>query len=71
MPHQQLKFTDKTNHSQLGALCSNMELRKYQGVERSHLVTDYKYNLSLLNKVFFEGAPPVNGYKKGPISAKG
>ena len=23
------------------------------------------------NKVFFEGAPPVNGYKKGPISVEG
>ena len=22
------------------------------------------------NKVFFEGAPQVNGYKKGPISAE-
>ena len=37
---------------QLGALCCNLELRKYQEVESSHLVTDYKHNLSLLNKSF-------------------
>ena len=33
--------------AQLGALCCNLELSKYQEVESSHLVTDYKHNLSL------------------------
>ena len=35
--------------TQLGALCCNLELSKYQEVESSHMVTDYKHNLSLLN----------------------
>ena len=30
------------SNAQLGALCCNWEIRKYQEVERSHLVTDYK-----------------------------
>ena len=30
-------------------LCCNWELGKYQKVESSHLVADYKHNLSLLN----------------------
>ena len=30
-------------------LCCNCGLRRYQEIESSHLVTDYKHNLSLLN----------------------
>ena len=40
------------NIAQLGALYCDWELRKYQEVESSHLVTDYKHSLSLLNKSF-------------------
>ena len=39
----------ETSTAQLIAPCFNLELRKYQEVESSHLVTDYKHNLSLLN----------------------
>ena len=35
--------------AQLGALCCNWVSSKYQEVESSHLVTDYKHNFSLLN----------------------
>ena len=33
-------------NAQLGALCCNWELSKYQEVESSNLVTDYKHILS-------------------------
>ena len=36
----------------LGALCCNLELSKYQELESSHLVTDYKF-LVLQQCVFF------------------
>ena len=37
------------NSAQKGTLCCIRELQKYLEVESSHLVTDYKHNLSLLN----------------------
>ena len=33
--------------AQWGAFCCNLELRKYQKFGSSHLVTDYKHDLSL------------------------
>ena len=38
--------------AQLGALCCIKELRKYLEIDSSHLVTDYKHDLSIINQIF-------------------
>ena len=49
---------------------TNNDTKTYT-ITSTNTKTNTYTNTNANNKVFFEGAPPVNGYKKGPISAEG